>query len=171
MRNIRRFAVITALALVGVIATAIGAQAVLTVRAGSVTERNVFVSQNTPWVTASSAYLYVPGAAIVVVVPAGQTRLIDARFTAESLCSGNSGWCTVRVVFMNSAGGVGELNPVAGTDFAFDSPGDNWESHAIERSVILGPGVFRLLVQAARVGAATSLRLDDWHFAVETIRP
>jgi hypothetical protein len=39
-----------------------------------------------------------------VTVPAGTTRLVDARFTAESLCAGiSTAWCVVRIVVINSA--------------------------------------------------------------------
>ncbi len=171
MRNTKRIGIVAALLAVGVLLGAGIAQAVVTSRVGTVSERQVFVTQNTAVLYTSTAYVTVGGSAVSVVVPAGTRRHVDARFTAESLCSGSAGYCSVRVVFRNSAGGVGELHPAQGTDFAFDSTGDMWEGHAIERSTTLGAGTYLVYVQAARVAPATGLRLDDWHFAVETVRP
>jgi hypothetical protein len=148
------------------------AQAVLTGAAGSYTDHQRFVNETNAWQTSAAAFVDVPGAVTALNIPAGQRRMIDARFTAESLCSGG-GWCSVRIVVVRPNGGLLELNPQSGTDFAFDSGAgaDNWESHAIERtSSYLPAGNYRVKVQAGTVGANT-LRLDDWTFAVERIRP
>ena len=76
------------------------------------------------------------------------------------------------LVVVRPNGSVLELNPRSGTDFAFDAPGDTWESHAIERtSPYLPAGRYRVKVQAGVVAGATSLRLDDWTLAVERVRP
>ena len=166
LRILATSAIAVALLLVG---TAAGA--VFSSRTGTFSERQTFARQTDPTVYTSSVFTNVPTAAIAVTVPSGVNRLLDARFTSESQCVGGS-WCSVRIVVVNAAGAVTELNPASGTDFAFDSAStDAWESHAIERSsYYLAPGSYRVLVQAATVGGAT-LRLDDWHFAVEVIRP
>lgn len=160
---------VAALAMVAV-GTAAGA--VLTGRSGTFSERQTFIRETDPWTTALPVWMNVPGAAAVVTVPRGTSRLIDARFTAESSCTGSGGWCSVRIVAVNAGGGVTELEPASGTDFAFDtsSTTDGWEGHAIERSSFFRlPGRHRVIVQARTNGPL--LRLDDWHLAVETVRP
>jgi hypothetical protein len=111
------------------------------------------------------AFTSIPGAACTVAVPAGESALILARFSAESSCVGGPSWCTARILI----GGV-EANPVVGTDFAFDSPGgeplDSWESHSMDRSRVVGPGTYVVQVQWAVVGAPV-FRLDDWSLIVE----
>ncbi|GAB1644837.1 hypothetical protein [Krasilnikovia sp. MM14-A1259] len=156
-----------------VVLTGTVAHAVITARVGTFTEQQQFVHQTDAWSTSAAAFVNVPGATTTVVVPAGTRRMLDARYTAESFCSGG-GWCSVRIIVITPSGGVIELSPVVGTDFAFDSgsTADNWESHAIERtSPFLAAGTYRVQVQAGVVAGATSVRLDDWTLAVERIRP
>jgi hypothetical protein len=161
-----------ALALVGVSAGT--AYALVTNSTGTFTDRQYFATNDAPFsvTTAPGVWQNVPGMVRSVTVPAGTSRLLDARFTAESFCSGGS-WCSVRIVYFNSAGATVELYPQAGTNYAFDSPGtDAWEGHALERNTrfFLGAGTYRVQVQATEVGAS-SFNLDDMHLAVEAIRP
>jgi hypothetical protein len=159
---------VAALVLVGT-----AANAVLTGVSGTYSDQQRFVNETNAWSTGAAAFVDVPGAVTTITVPSGTRRMIDARFTAESQCSGGGGWCSVRIVIVRPTGGLLELNPQSGTDFAFDSTGaDNWESHAIERtSSYLPAGSYRVKVQAGVVAGASSLRLDDWTFAVERVRP
>ena len=120
-----------------------------------------------------AAYGDLPGAAVTVSVPAGQSRLISAAFTAESQCSGNgSGYCSVRIIATNVAtGGTVELNPASGLDYAFDSDQggsaqDLWEGHAMDRSIRLPGGTYRIRVQRRVTVNTVTFRLDDWHLAV-----
>jgi hypothetical protein len=86
-----------------------------------------------------------------------------AHFSGEALCGGTSGYCSVRILIDGT-----EMIPNSGTDFAFDSPGDSWESHAMERTwsgATAGTHTFTL--QRAVVGSASSFRLDDWVFDVQ----
>jgi hypothetical protein len=150
-----------------------GAQAVLTARAGTVTDHQQYVHETNAWQTSAAAFVDVPGASVAVTVPTGTRKMIDARFTAESQCGGG-GWCSVRIVVVRSNGTVLELDPQSGTDFAFDSGAgaDNWESHAIERtSPYLPAGSYRVKVQAGTTAGANLIRLDDWTLAVERVRP
>ena len=149
------------------------AQAVLTGVSGTQSDLQRYVNESTAWSTSAAAFVDVPGAATVVTVLRGQRRMLDARFTAESQCTGSGGWCSVRIVVIRPNGSLLELNPQSGNDFAFDSGGsDNWESHAIERtSSYLPAGTYRVKIQAGVVAGATSLRLDDWTLAVERVRP
>ena len=149
------------------------AQAVLTGLSGGYSDHQRFLNETNAWSTGAGAFVDVPGATTTITVPRGTRRAIDARFSAESQCTGSGGWCSVRVLLIRPNGTSIELNPRSGTDFAFDSAGsDNWESHAIERtSSFLGAGTYRVKVQAGVVAGASSLRLDDWTFAVERVRP
>lgn len=161
------------LALLGL--TAGTAYALVTNSTGTFSERQYFATNDAPFgvTAASGVWQNVPGMVRTVSVPSGTTRLLNARFTAESFCSGGS-WCSVRVVYINaSTGATVELYPQAGTNYAFDSPGtDAWEGHALERNsrTFLAAGTYRVQVQAAEVGAS-SFSLDDMHLAVEVIRP
>jgi hypothetical protein len=96
-----------------------------------------------------------------ITIPVGQTGYLVATFSGESICTGGN-WCTLRV----RVGGT-EMNPAVGTEFAFDSPDDQWESNSIERiSNLLGSGTYTVEVEWAVVGGS-SFRIDDWLFKVE----
>ena len=110
------------------------AYAVATFKSGSYTSKQYVIDQTDAWnVPVAGSWQNVPSAAVFVNVPHGTTRLLNVRFNAESLCSGG-GWCSVRVVYVNSHGATVELSLQSGTDFAFDSAGGSWEAHAIERT-------------------------------------
>ncbi|HET9516718.1 MAG TPA: hypothetical protein VFO77_03220 [Actinoplanes sp.] len=148
------------------------AHAVLTARGGGIADQHRFVHQTSATLHNSGVFTDVPTAVTSIRIPAGRTRVFDARFSAESQCTGSSGWCSVRIVVVRPNGSVLELDPQSGTDFAFDSVDstDNWESHAMERtSPRLRGGTYRIKVQTASVGTAT-LRLDDWTLAVAAVR-
>jgi hypothetical protein len=124
-------------------------------------------------VSGVAAFSDLPGAAVTVSVPAGQSRLFSAGFSAESQCSGpGSGYCSVRIIATNVAtGGLVELNPAAGLDYAFDSDEagsgqDLWEGHAMDRSIRLPGGTYRIRVQRRVNVPGVTFRLDDWHLAV-----
>jgi hypothetical protein len=102
-----------------------------------------------------------------VQIPGGfnQGRII-ARFSGESNCQGVEGsWCSLRILVDGN-----EMNPVVGSDFAFDSPGDNWSGKAIERtSGILLPGTHTVTLQGALI-FANQWFLDDWQLTLEVWR-
>ena len=122
--------------------------------------------------TAATAWVNVPGATATMTVPAFTTDLFVARFTAESVCYGKSGWCPVRILL----NGV-EMDPAAGTDFAFDSSDagtaspSSWESHAVERSrpytTSTAPITVTIQVQYMVTSPGMTVRLDDWHLTVQ----
>jgi hypothetical protein len=122
--------------------------------------------------TNSTTYVELPGASATVTVPAGQSSLIIASFTAESECAvgGGTGYCSVRILI----GGL-EANPGAGSEFHFDSFGsgsatDFSEAHAMTRSRgPLGPGTYAVQVQATVSAANTTFVLDDWHLTVQRV--
>jgi hypothetical protein len=121
--------------------------------------------------TNAVAWVNVPGATATFTVPANMRDVFLARFTAESVCSGAVGWCPVRILL----NGV-EMDPVVGTDFAFDSTdggtanSSTWESHSVERSRLVPASALPfnavLQVQYAVTAAGITFRLDDWHFTV-----
>jgi hypothetical protein len=124
----------------------------------------------------STAWVDLPGAEATLTVPNGQTRLFNARFTAESICAGTvMGQCNARIV-ASGPGGVVELDP-ANADYAFDSVGvsaavtdnngDRMEGNAMERSKRLGAGSWSIRVQRAVSDPRLTFTLDDWHLAVE----
>jgi hypothetical protein len=96
-------------------------------------------------------------------VGANKTGFLVATFTSESLCEGPSGWCSLRI----RCDGV-DLQPATGTTFAFDSPGDTFESNSMTRhSAVFTGGSHSCAVDAAVVSGATNFRLQDWTFEVE----
>lgn len=142
--------------------------------AGGVTQQSFAVTQTDALTTAAAAFVPLPAASIVVTVPAGKTRLIKARFSGESACYDAAAWCSVRIMLQFPSGALLEMNPVVGTDFAFDSSdsgaegGGSWEAHSIDRSRRIGAGTYRVFVQWGVVGVGT-FWLDDWSFNVEVV--
>jgi hypothetical protein len=151
------------------------ALAVLTGGAGGPEGRIDVRAETTFSNTSSPVFVDLPGATVTVVIPVGQSRLITARFAGESQCFGAAAavaWCSLQIIATNAAGVSTPFNPASGLDYAFDSnpPGavdDFWEGNAMERSLRLRAGTYRVRVQRAVSNAATIFRLDDWHFAVE----
>jgi hypothetical protein len=151
--------------------------ALLTFASGGSIERIAIARETTATNTNAVAYNDVPGASVPVSVPAGSSRLIMARFSAESACNGGAGaqYCSVRIVAVNVANGaITELSPQSGMDFAFDSTDlasetfASWESHSMDRSERLREGNYRIKVQRAVTNAAVTFRLDDYSLTVET---
>lgn len=150
------------------------AQAVLTQPTASGSERLYMATETNAWTlpaASSGAWQNVPNMARTITVASGTSRQLVASYNAESLCTG-SGYCSVRIVYVNSAGAAVELHPQSGTDFAFDTDGDSWSSHSIKRTTRVTAGTYRVQVQAARVGGTSTtvpaLRLDEHYFDVET---
>lgn len=143
--------------------------AVNTFTAGGTTIQVQNRAETNPSTTNLAAFNDLPGAIISVTVPAGTTRLITARFAAESSCTGTTNrWCSVRIILTNALGATVEMNPQSGIDYAFDSTAtDLWEGHAMERSYRVPAGTYRVRVQRAVSVAGTVFRLDDWHFRVD----
>jgi hypothetical protein len=146
-----------AVALVGVGVASGVAVAASTGHSGTSITRVAVTTQNAAAVFTSSTYTTV--GTVGIFATAGQ--FVDARFTAESSCSGaGTGWCSVRILI----DGV-EAEPVSGTDFAFDDAGAStaFESHSVERvRSVTTSGTHTVTVQAASVLTALSFRLDDW---------
>jgi hypothetical protein len=128
----------------------------------------------TAQLTSSTSFVDLPGSSTAISVPGPGNARILARFSAESACFGGVGWCSVRIL----VDGV-EMDPVVGTDFAFDSTNGgadtatSWESHSMDRSRIVGPGNHTVVVQRAVVEGSTTntFRLDDWSLTIEQVQP
>jgi hypothetical protein len=150
--------------------------ALLTFVSGGAIERVAIARETDIARTSAVQFNDVPGANVSVNVPAGSTRLVMARFSAESACAGGTGneWCSVRIVAVNVANGaVTELSPKSDRNLAFDSTDAGsetfaWESHSMDRSERLGAGNYRIKAQRAVTNAAVVFSLDDYSFTVET---
>jgi hypothetical protein len=154
------------------------AAAVLTVDTGGAQVRVDKRTNDQPSSTKSTEWQNLPGAGVVVNVPANQSRLYDVPFFAESLCNGPNGGgaCSVRIVAINGANVI-PLSPNSGIDYAFDSDmagaqDDLREGHAMERARRLpgGPNGTNYLIQVqyAVTDPQTTFTLDDWLLAVYT---
>jgi hypothetical protein len=157
-------------------ATAAG---VITAESGGAEVRVDKRTSDSPSSTSNTFWSDIPGASLVVNVPANSSRLYDVPFFAESTCAGpGTGGCAVRIIAVNIASGaVIELNPQSGADYAFDSDiagaaDDLAEGHGMERSRRLPGGPngadYQIEVQYAVTNGNTVFTLDDWHLAVHT---
>ncbi len=114
----------------------------------------------------STSFQNLAGATTTITVPAGNVQLVEAEFTADSTCQGAfaENFCSVQIL----ADGA-EMNPVAAGDFAFDGVGtadDFYEGHAMQRSIVLGPGKHTIQVQALVTLSGMAFYLDDWSLTV-----
>jgi hypothetical protein len=130
--------------------------------------------------TTSTSFVDLPGASVRISVPAREKGLILARFFAESACYNNTNnttddYCVVRILAVKD-GTTTERFLEPDSDFAFDSTdsgyegGASWESHATDRSLLLGPGTYTVKVQYRVGDSSVTFRLDDWHLTVEKAR-
>jgi hypothetical protein len=124
------------------------------------------------WSTTSQmTWQNVHGATLQINVPGGATRLVTARFNAETMCStlGIEAWCATRVMaHKTGASGSVQLHPRSGVNFAIDSPGgEAWEGNSMTRSIKLGSGTWTIWVQGMSFGTDGSLDLDDWHYELD----
>ncbi len=122
-------------------------------------------------VAAPLTFVDLPGASARIDLPGDVNRmLLVVRFSGESACFGGAGaeYCSARITVDGT-----EALPAAGTDFAFDATdagsetATSWESHAMERTLTVGPGPHAVLVQWMVTSADTTFRLDDWTLVVE----
>jgi hypothetical protein len=114
----------------------------------------------------STAFQNLPGARLTITVPANQVQLVQAEFSADTTCQGAfpENFCRVQIL----ADGT-EMSPVAAGDFAFDGVGnadDFYEAHAMQRSILLGPGTHVIQLQASVTLSGMAFYLDDWSLTV-----
>lgn len=168
-RSAAGLTVATLVACAGFAATA---AAVFTTSGGTTQLSMSNVGQDVATTKQTAGWSPLPGATTTVTVPNG--AVLNARFTAQSLCTHAggtiSGRCSVRI----TANGVA-LKP-SGAAFAFDSIGSGVnsiggsESHAIERSTTLAAGTYTIQVSLLTT-AQTKFVVSYWHLAAEASAP
>ncbi len=161
--------VVTALLTAAVVTGVRSATAVTTTLAGDAVAKVRTVRSDTGVTrTGGTAFVEVPTAETTIVVPRGTRALLLIRFSAESNCTGGTGWCTLRIMVDKV-----QATPAAGNSFAFDwaSEGDEYEAHSMERvRGPLGPGTYAVRVQWAVSDSSLSFWLDDWLLTIERVR-
>jgi hypothetical protein len=168
IRAIRTTALIAVVSIIATVAVeqalaAIDSSQSTTVTANMAARRITAVREDIASTTTSTTFVTLATASITI--PSGQSGLITAQFTGESLCNGSGGWCSVRLLIDGT-----EMVPQSNTDFAFDSPGttNDWESHTVERTWSgAAAGAHTISLQWAVISGATSFRVDDWVLDVE----
>jgi hypothetical protein len=116
----------------------------------------------------STSYQNLAGATATITVPADKVQLVQASFFAESSCTGEFGgnFCSLRILADGS-----EMSPSAfeaPIEYAFDgvNADDFREGHAMQRSILLGPGTHTIQVQVAVSNSFTGLFVDDWSLTI-----
>jgi hypothetical protein len=144
------------------------ASAVLQKRTGKAVAGVTVVTESEDSFLNSTSFQNLAGAKATITVPADKVQLVQASFFAESTCVStfHPHFCSVRIL----ADGT-EMSPTAfeaPVEFAFDgSDADDFrESHAMQRSILLGPGTHTIQVQVAVSSSDDGLFLDDWSLTV-----
>lgn len=162
--------ILAAVALVAVAAGVAIAQVsgVTKAKGGAISKVRIKRGENAT-TTSSTSYVNIPGAKVKVTVPRGDEALILARFSAESACYDTTGnYCSVRIRVDGQ-----QAKPATGLDFAFDSTdagtetSSSWESHSMDRSLVVGGGRHTVRAQYATTSSTTGFRVDDWSLTVE----
>lgn len=166
-----RPALTVATALIVLAASATIALAALSTSSGTTQEAMLNRGNDVAITTNMTAWQTIPDSiSAPVVVPAGQQRLVNARFTAASSCEGPQGqFCRVRIVAVDGFGALTELPPVNGALFHFDSAADvdGKEAHAMERSRRFGAGTYTFSVQYSVSNNNTLFTLTHRHESLE----
>ena len=117
--------------------------------------------------TGSTSFVNVPGASAKVTVPAGATRCVKVRFSAEASCSqtGVFDLCALRVVV---PGVVTFDPPINGVNFVVEN--NNLEARSFEWVKILEAGVHTVVVQAGVQVAGTTFSIPIWTLDVEVAK-
>ena len=178
-RIIRRAGVaLGALALTGILAAT--AAAVITSDSGgamlSVDKR----TSNTPTVTSTVQWSDLPGASVLVNVPANQSRLYDVPFFAESQCAGpnTGGACSVRIIAVQHRHRQRDRAQSPGGDRLRLRQRHGRRARRPPRGprhgAVQAPAGrcqranYQIEVQIAVTDPTTVFTLDDWHLAVHT---
>lgn len=173
--SVRGVALSLAVAVLSAFTLEMSANAQVTTQSATALRAMKIVRGGDATVTNSTTFVDLPGATAQFSVPPGANDLFLAHYSAESVCFGTAGWCSVRVLVNGS-----EAAPAVGFDFAFDSTddgnasADGWESHAVDRSRRISnttgsPMTVTVKVQYAVTDPGIELRLDDWQFVVEQL--
>ena len=114
----------------------------------------------------TTSFASLPGGSAVIKVPAGKVQLVQVTFTADSSCQGPAGqnWCALLML----ADGT-EKSPASSGNYAFDGVGDGndyFESHAMQRSILLTGGTHSIQVLGAVSLHGVNFFLDDWSLTI-----
>ena len=142
------------------------AEAVVTTKCGAVIQSTVKSEAFALFTTQSTAFVNVPGAAISVTVPDGETRCVKARLSVIGKCADTAAFdlCAVRMAEV----GVTLLDPpVNGVDMVTPSNGGHgaFTFQWIKR---LEAGTHAIRPQVAVQNAMTTFSIQTWTFEVET---
>jgi hypothetical protein len=173
----RTILILASMAVVLVLASS-AAFALLSTGGGGPIQRVAIARENagTPNTVRNTEFLDVPGAELQVSVPPGaQSRLVMARFSAESVCSGGTGpqACYLRIVARKTPTGpiIAELQPSGGTIFDSTNAGSetlsSWESHSMDKSLRFAEGDYTVSVQQRVTDSHVRFALNNWSFTVE----
>jgi hypothetical protein len=115
----------------------------------------------------SMSFVTVEGA--TTTFTAAANVLVVATFSAEATCADLDPpavpsyiYCSARIVVDST-----EMNPAAGSDFAFAYPSVNHgtliaQAASMQRSLLVGPGTHTVKVQRMVTSPNLSFTLDDW---------
>jgi hypothetical protein len=165
-RHISKLVAVGAAGSLLVVGAAAVASSYATKSGGDVEQR--FITQNTAFLAPTTTGWHdIPNTTFTVTVPDTHHRLAHMTFSSESRCT-NASWCSVRAVVTSGENGLtSELNPAAGTNFAFDSGGQRG-ARSMSRIVTLSGGsegiqyTFKLQAQIVGSTETSVFRLDDY---------
>jgi hypothetical protein len=149
-------------------ATGAGVTAIKVVRGGN------------PIQSSSTTFVDAAGVTTSISVPAGTKGLLDIRFEATTVCTATNpaletASCFVKVVVDNTeaepsglnSSNIAVMDSVAVSPVAFSA---YHQAHAIERSIVAGPGPHTVKLQISVANPDITFALSNWHFTVERFR-
>jgi hypothetical protein len=167
-RNRRRPPAVAAAAIIACACFAATAAALVSTSGGSSQLSIMHVGSTGGTAMNTPGWIPVVGATRTVHVPSGGA-VINARFTAESNCTGLAGSSCLAKIKATAL----QLNPkIANPPFVFDSRAGpaHKGSLGIERSITLPAGTYAVNVRI-NVSPDASFSVKNWHLAVEMSAP
>jgi hypothetical protein len=118
--------------------------------------------------TSSTTFANLPGAAVAVTVPPGETQCVKVRFSAEVRCmpSASADLCAVRVLVPDLTLFLPGVN---GVTFASEQ-GSATGTRSFQWVQRLFPGTHVVRVQAGVQNAATNFEIQAWTLDVESTK-
>jgi hypothetical protein len=172
LNRIGRLVVVATFAAIGALCCGAAVKAAIVKHAFGAQQKIWTASSTGENLTSSTTLVGLPGANVTITIPPGKSQLVVARFTAESQCIGATpgDWCVVSILAENT-----EMEPAAGTDYGFDTAPTGgrayWRGHAVDRSLVLQSGTYKIRVMYGVTINTTTFELDDWHLTVTTYLP
>jgi hypothetical protein len=137
----------------------------LTVHSCGATLKSVVKTETSQFTTQSTTFVSLPGAAVTVVVPAGETRCVKARLYVVASCTETAAndLCAIRMDDV----GIGVFDPaINGIDIA--PGGVAPAAYAFQWVKVLGEGTHQIRPRIAVQNAMTTFTIKFWTFDVET---